>query len=156
MPPRQARCPEAEGGAIQRQGLPVVVREDEVMTIKHSGGNEALKRTHEALGIFFFLTKRKLKWAALVKCTPLSLMCAECLIWECEPLQQRRQRTKDPFRGGDARRPWPLLLSPACRDVSAGCCWSGEVLHQVCTAWAWGGKPVDWGGGGGVGVGETC
>lgn len=55
------------------------------MMIKHSESNDVLKGTREVLLIFlFFLTKRKLKWAASVKHIPLSLTYAECLVKERE------------------------------------------------------------------------
>ena len=51
------------------------------MMIKHSESNDVLKWTCAVLLIFFFFwTKRKLKWAASVKHTPLSLTYAEWLM----------------------------------------------------------------------------
>lgn len=41
-------------GVTGSQGLPVIVRDDSVMMIKHSEGNDALKSTCEELLIFFF------------------------------------------------------------------------------------------------------
>lgn len=41
-------------GVTESQGLPVIVRDDSVMMIKHSEGNDALKSTCEELLIFFF------------------------------------------------------------------------------------------------------
>lgn len=61
----------------------MIVREHSVMMIKHSESNDVLKWTCEVL-LIFFLTKRKLKWAASVKHTPLSLTYAEWLIEESE------------------------------------------------------------------------
>ena len=61
----------------------MIVWEHSVMMIKHSESNDVLKWTCEVL-LIFFLTKRKLKWAASVKHTPLSLTYAEWLIEESE------------------------------------------------------------------------
>lgn len=154
MPPVQARRPPSRRRLGPRQGLPEVVREGAARPTKHSEGNEALERPHAALAIFFFWTKRKLKWAALVKCTPLSPTCAESLIWECEPLGRR---TKDPFRGGDAAD-----LGLCCCLLQAGMFLlgaagaEGRSTQHVCTVWAWGAKPAGWGGGVGWGRGERA
>ena len=72
------------------------------MMIKHSESNDVLKWTCEVLLIFFFifLTKTKLKWAASVKHTPLSLTYAEWLIEERErPRQRHYHQQKILFRG---------------------------------------------------------
>lgn len=83
------------------------------MMIKHSESNDVLKWTCEVLLIFFFLTKTKLKWAASVKQTPLSLTYAEWLIEERErPCRRHYHQQKILFRGREADLGLYCLLLP--------------------------------------------